>query len=117
VQTDFATIAISSLTDDPIAESDTLLLTAVGRSDNSGAKYDEAHQQQFDFGHGPILIEPIAAEIAMQTYCPHLKVWVISDKCEAVVRLPATYDDGVLKFAIGAQPTWNPSTMYYLITL
>jgi len=117
VQTDFATIALSSLTDAPIAETDTLLLTAVGRSDNSGAKYDEAHQQQFDFGHGPILIEPIEAEIALQTNCPHLKVWLISDKGEAVLRLPATYADGVLKFAIGPQPRWNPSTIYYLITL
>ena len=31
VKTDFATVAISSLTDEPIRSSDNLLLTAVGR--------------------------------------------------------------------------------------
>jgi hypothetical protein len=116
-KTDFATIALSSLTDDPISESESLLLTAVGRSDNAGAEYDADHKQQFDAGHAPVLIEPIEAEIAMQTNCPHLKVWLISDKCEAVLRLPAMYEDGVLRFEIGPQPRWNPSTIYYLITL
>jgi len=116
-KTDFATIALSSLTDAPISESESLLLTAVGRSDNAGAEYDEDHKQQFDVGHAPVLIEPIEAEIALTTSCPHLKVWLISDKGEAVIRLPATYADGVLRFEIGPQPRWNPSTIYYLITL
>jgi len=117
VETDFATIAISSLTDDPICESDTILLTAVGRADNAGAKYDEARQQQFDFGHAPIMIEPIEARIELSTSRHNLKVWVISEKCEAVTPLPVGYEDGVLKFEIGPQPRWNPSTMYYLIKI
>jgi hypothetical protein len=117
VKTDFATIAISSLTDEPIGESDTLLLTAVGRSDNTGAKYDEAHQRQFDFGHAPITIEAIEAQIELCTTRPNLKVWVISDKGAAVTPLPTKYEDGVLQFEIGPQPRWNPSTMYYLIMI
>ena len=117
VKTDFATLAISSLTDEPIGESDTLLLTAVGRCDNSGAKYDEAHQQQFDFGGAPILIEPIAAQIELSTGRPNLKVWVISERGEAVTSLPTEYEAGRLKFEIGPQPRWNPSTMYYLIKI
>lgn len=117
VKTDFATIALSSLTDAPLNSTEAILLTAVGRSDNSGAEYDEAHQKQLDFGHGPVLIEPIEATIELGTSRPNLKVWVISEHGQAVTRLPATYEDGVLRFEIGAQPRWNPSTMYYLITL
>jgi hypothetical protein len=117
VKTDFATLAISSLTDDPISQSDTLLLTAVGRCDNTDAKYDEGHTRQLDVGHAPVLIEPIEAQIKLNTTRPNLKVWVISDKGEAVTRLPTEYQDGVLRFEIGPQPRWNPSTMYYLIKI
>jgi hypothetical protein len=117
VKTDFATVAISSLTGDPIDRSESLLLSAVGRCDNSGAKYDDEHKRQYDYGHPPVLIEPIEAEISLTTSRAGLKVWLISDKGEAVIRQPATYEDGVLSFAIGPQPRYNPSTMYYLITL
>jgi hypothetical protein len=49
--TDFAVIALSSLTDKPIIESDSLLLTTVGRADNTGARYNEDHTVQLDCGH------------------------------------------------------------------
>jgi hypothetical protein len=117
VQTDFATIALSSLTDDPIEESGSLLLTAVGRCDNTGARYDEAHTRQFDPGHAPVLIEPIEAQLQIKTSRPNLKVWVISEHAEAVSSLPTEYVDGRLRFQIGAQPAWNCSTMYYLIRI
>ncbi len=117
VRTSFAVIAISSLTNDPIQHSATLLLTAVGRSDNTGARYDEQHRRQFDRGHGPILIEPIEADIAITTELPNLKVWVVSDKGSLVTRLPTRYENQTFSFTIGAQPAWNPSTIYYLIRI
>ena len=116
-KTDFAVIALSSLTDDVISESDTLLLTAVGRSDNTGARYDDGHTRQFDFGHAPVLIEPIEATVRLKTNRPNLKVLVISEHAELVTRLPTEYKDGVLQFQIGPQPSWNPSTMYYMIKI
>jgi hypothetical protein len=115
VRTDFATIAVSSLSDAAIRESTDLLLTAVGRCDNTDARYDEAHARQLDFGRPPILIEPIEATIRLRTAQAHLKVWVISDRGEAVTSLPTRYENGVLSFDIGAQPPWNPSTIHYLI--
>ncbi len=117
VKTDFATIALSSLTDDAIAESADLLLTAVGRCDNTDARYDDGHTRQLDVGHAPILIQVIEAKVEMRTSRPNLKVWVISEHGEAVCRLPTEYKDGVLHFEIGPQPSWNPSTMYYLIRI
>ncbi len=115
VRTDFATIALSSLTDDALERSDSILLTAVGRSDNTAAMYDEAHTRQFDFGHAPVLIEPIQARLRLKTARPNLKVIVVSEHGEFVTRLPVQYADGVLSFEIGPQPDWNPSTIYYLI--
>jgi hypothetical protein len=113
--TDFATIALSSLTDDPLERSTSILLTAVGRADNTGAAYDEAHTRQLDFGHAPVLIEPIQAKLRLKTEHSNLKVIVISQHGEFVTRLPVEYADGVLSFEIGPQPTWNPSTIHYLI--
>ena len=34
-----------------------------------------------------------------------------------VARLPTEYRDSVLSFAIGPQPAYNPSTMYYPIRI
>ncbi|MEM2455303.1 MAG: hypothetical protein QXN21_05120, partial [Candidatus Bathyarchaeia archaeon] len=65
VRTRFATIALSSLTDKPISESSHLLLTAVGRVDNTDAKYDAEHTYPINVGHGPIVIEPIEDSIEL----------------------------------------------------
>jgi len=117
VTTDFATIVFNSLTDDPLDQADTILLTAVGRADNSDAQYDAEHTKQFSFGRPPILIEPIEAKIRLKTGRSNLKVLVISEHAELVTKLPVQYQDGVLSFEIGPQPSWNPSTMYYLIKI
>ena len=117
VKTDFATVALSSLTDDPIEQSDSLLLTAIGRCDNTDARYDADHRLQYDFGRPPVLIEPIDATLRLTTTRPNLKVIVISEHGEYVTRLPVEYTDGILTFNIGPQPAWNPSTMYYLIKI
>ena len=50
VKTDFATIALSSLTDKPINSSDNILLTAVGRSENTGMKFNEERTVMLDVG-------------------------------------------------------------------
>jgi len=122
VVTDFATIALSSLTDDPLEQSASILLTAVGRCDNTDAAYNAGHTlldpvSTQPFGHPPVLIEPIQAKIHLKTNRSNLKVNVISQHGELVTKLPVNYADGVLSFEIGPQPAWNPSTIYYLIRI
>ncbi len=122
VTTDFAVIALSSLTDDPLDRSSSILLTAVGRCDNTDAQYDPDHRLQASFGRPPVLIEPIQAKIRLSTLRPDLKVIVISEHGELVTRLPVEYarqpgGGGILSFEIGPQPDWNPSTIYYLIQI
>ena len=116
-QNAFGTVALSSLTDEATETSDTLLLSAIGNADNTDAKYSEDGTRMLDFGHAPVLIEPITATVEIKTTHPHLKVWVIADNKEAVTPLKTEYKDGILSFEIGPQPTYNPSTMYYLIKI
>lgn len=110
-KTDFATIAISSLSNDELTDSPNLLLTAIGRADNSGSRYDDSHTIQLERGHGPVMIEVIEAQIELATLRKDLKVWAISDKGFLIGALPAEYEEGVFKFEIGKV---YPS-MYYLI--
>lgn len=117
VMTDFATLALSSLTQDPIHDSTSLLLTAVGRADNTGVEYSPDGKRQLSFGQPPILIEVIEARISIRTRHHNLKVWIISDRGEAVARLSTSYENGSLTFMIGPQPVSNSSSMYYLIRI
>lgn len=131
IDTDFATVAVSSLTADPIARSTSLLLSAVGRCDNTGARYDATHRWQLDAGHGPIEIEAIEGELRLTTDQPRLRVWMLNERGDVVSWMPTTYEDGQLRFRIGlyrnavglfaqaenlAPFQWRPvSSMYYLI--
>jgi hypothetical protein len=74
VKTDFATVAISTLTDDPVKRSDNMLLTAVGRADNTGSRYNEDHTENLAVGHGPIQVEIIEAVIGIETDKKNLRV-------------------------------------------
>ncbi len=110
-KTDFATVAISSLTDEPITDSDNMLLTAVGRSENTDMRFNEDHTELLDIGKPPILIEAIEAEIRIRTDVEGLKVWAVNAEGFFAGEIPATHEDGVLRFTIGDT---TPS-MYYLI--
>ena len=110
-RTDFAVIAISSLTDADTGHSDNLLLTAVGRADNTGAQYNADHTIQFQVGHGPIEVEVIEADVELTSVIADLKIWAINPAGFPIGQIPVTYADGQAKFTIGGA---FPS-MYYLI--
>ena len=108
-ETDFATIALSSLTDDPIENSDNMLLSTIGRSWNRGALF--AGEKMIEYGTGPIEVEIIHANIAIKTNVPRLRVWSVNSDGYYVGQLDTTYEDGWLKFHVGP----NYPGMYYLI--
>jgi hypothetical protein len=111
VKTDFATVAISSLTSDPVNRSLNMLLTAVGRADNTNCRYNEDHTVQLEVGNGPILVEVVEAEFEIKTSKSKLKVLAINPQGFTIGQVPAEYVDGIFKFEIGKK---YPS-MYYLI--
>jgi hypothetical protein len=101
VKTDFATLAVSSLTDKPIRSSDNMLLTAVGRSENTGMKFNEEHNEMLDIGKPPILIEVIEAEIHIKTEVKTLNVWAVNAEGFYAGKVPSQYNHGVFSFRIG----------------
>ena len=115
VVTDYAVVALGSLTDDDLGNSSSILVTAVGRCQNSHVRFSDDGSRMLHPGEHPMMIEPIEATIHLHTNRPALKVFVISEHGELVCRLPVTYQEGVLHFQIGRQPEYYPSTMYYLI--
>lgn len=115
ITTEFAVVALSSLTDESTSESVSLLLTAVGRCKNSGARFDESGRHQAEIGHGPVLVEPISGTVTITTSRPNLKVWILSEIGDAVIKVPTTYEEGELRFEIGPQPVRGGTTIYYLI--
>lgn len=108
-KTDFATVTVSSLTEDPIEKSNNMLLTAVGRARNHGAQFDG--EKMLDAGTNPIEIECIVADITIETERKDLEVWSIDSEGFYSGRLDSVYEDGKLKFRIGEEF----ATMYYLI--
>ena len=102
-RTDFATIALSSLTDDPIARSNRLLLTAVGRVENSGTRYDLLHRRLVNSGRSPILCQPIVATVRLRTANGTLKVYPVRPDGSRGEALQSSYRDGLLTFEIGPQ--------------
>jgi len=111
VKSDFATVAISSLTEDPINQSVNMLLTAVGRADNTNSSYNEDHTVQLDVGNGPVQVEVIEAAIEIKTNRTKLKVLAINPQGFTIGQIPSEYVDGAFRFEIGK----NYPSMYYLI--
>ena len=107
--TDFATIALSSLTDEDIENSDCLLMTTIGRSRSRGAQFDG--EKLLDFGTGPIEVEVIDAEIKLKTNVEGLRIWSVNSDGYYIGQLEKEYEDGWVKFHVGP----NYPGMYYLI--
>ena len=108
-ETDFAVIALSSLTDKDISSSENMLLTAVGRAKNTGA--DFKNEQMFDLGKAPVCIEVTETNIEIKTSVEGLKVWAISPEGFYIGTVDTTYENSVLKFHLGDVS----NSMYYLI--
>jgi hypothetical protein len=110
-RTDFAVIALSSLTDAPLDRSDNILLTAVGRADNTGATYNSNRTLQYSKGHGPILAEVIEVEIELDTTVTGLKISGINSEGMICGPVAEKLENGKLSFSLGG----DFPTLYYLI--
>ena len=89
----------------------TFILTAVGRADNSNARYNDDHTERFYVGDAPVIIEVIEAEVELETSQPALRVFAIDPGGHITDHATAKIEGGLARFAIGGK---YPS-MYYLI--
>ncbi len=107
----FATIALSSLDGDPIERSASLLLTAVGRAENTGFAFDVTRTKRLAGGSGPILIDPVRATVRIKTGRKDLAVIPVGADGTRGNALSAHVSDGWLTFEIGPESR----TIYYAI--
>jgi|GEM_PF-3327556 len=63
----FAVVAVVSLDGSPLRDSRRILITAVGRVENTGMVYNVTRTQLRDRGTGPILVEPIVGHVSIRT--------------------------------------------------
>lgn len=113
-QTDFGTIALSSLTQDPIEKSKNLLLTAVGRAQNTDFRAEPREDSGFrvvDSGKPPILVEAIEAEVRFHTDRRDLRVISIDDEGFITGTVKSWIDGDECVMAIGQEF----AQIYYLI--
>lgn len=108
-ETDFSVIAMSSLTDDSITSSDNILLTTVGRAQNTDAKF--TGDMMTEYGKAPVLVEVIKADIEIETDIDSLAVWAISPEGFYIGKAPSKYENGKFSFSLGE----TSQSMYYLI--
>ena len=111
---DHGVLAFSSISDKPLADSDNILLTAIGDAINSGYEYERVGETDMmvkNMGEAPVLAEVIEADICLKNCYPGARVMAIDPQGFFIGRIPSTYEDGCLKFHIGSQY----ESMYYLI--
>ena len=121
---DYAVLALSSLDNSlDLEHSNSMLLTTVGRVENTDMKMSMApakfqkndglppYLQMDDFGKPPIVCEVIEADVAIKTEVKNLVVWAVNAEGIFVGNVPVRYEDGWLKFTLGKK---SPS-IYYLI--
>ena len=107
-------IAISTLSNEPIAKSDNILITAIGDAINTDMKYErvgESEMRVADMGKPPVLAEVIEAEITLENCYKGSRVMAIDPEGFYVGEIKTEYENGCLKFKIGDKY----SSIYYLV--
>jgi len=113
-ETDFAVVALSSLSDAPIASSENLLLSTVGRVQNTGYEdelLENGHRRVTSHGTAPVLAEAIEAEIRIKTCHCNQRVVSIDEDGFITGKIPSRYENGELVFEVGKEF----ARIYYLI--
>ena len=113
-ETDFGVIALSTLSDDPIVRSQNMLLSAVGRVQNTGYTDEllpNGHRKVTNHGTAPMLAEAIEAQIRIKTEHRNYHVVSIDEDGFITGKIPCYYEGDELVFEIGKEF----AQIYYLI--
>jgi len=77
VTSPFGVVSLVSLDGRLLRESRHLLLTAVGRAENTGTSYNLTHTKLMDPGAGPILAEPVLGQATIRTVHSRFYIYAI----------------------------------------
>lgn len=106
---DCGVIAISSLSDAPLSETDNILITALCDAVNTDMKWDGDHM--LEYGHAPVQVKVMEAEIKLRV-CGKMRIRSVGPEAQYTGEIPTEYKDGFISFKLGDV---HPG-MYYLMT-
>lgn len=91
-------MAVSMLSRDgkPLAESDYVLLTAIGETTNEGMKFDG--EWLIELGHAPVMVDQIEGMVTLKGAKKSLKVYALAPDGERAEELPVTFDKDEASF-------------------
>ncbi len=103
LDSDFAVVLATALTDEPLASAKRVLITAAGNAVNSGMKLDPARGRLADAGKPPILAETIRGSVTLSNLTGNLdkvKVYALSANGERGKEVPLQKSNGTLSFKL-----------------
>ena len=107
----FAVVALTSLDGREIRTSRHLLLTAVGRAENTSMVYNLTHTQLVESGTGPVLVDPITGQVIIRTSYDNSVVTAVSPTGSRTDLFSVAADGGAITLDLGAYA----GTIYYEI--
>ncbi|MDQ3814341.1 MAG: hypothetical protein M3347_10370, partial [Armatimonadota bacterium] len=108
----FVTLALTAMDNQPIAQSKSLLLTALSNVENKGMGWNADRTSVSDqWGTGPTLAEGIPATIHLRTSASKATVYALDGRGKRLKPVPAQLKNNRLTFRIG--PTYK--TLWYEI--
>ncbi len=112
IATPFASVVLSSMTDEPIISSTKMLLITAARAQNTGRVANLSARRITDDGKGPVLCEPVTGKIAINT--THARLSVVALNADGTKQPPRVIDavNGVVTISLEA----SAKTLFYEIT-
>lgn len=101
-QRNFAAITLNAADGEPLAKSRRLLLTAVGKVENTDMGWNEDFSSVSNqWGKAPTLCESVAATVTLETGSAAAKVHALDGAGARIAEVPSTQSGGKLRFEIG----------------
>ncbi len=111
MENEFASVALSSVTNKTLDESERLLLTTTARAENTGMEMSDTGSALNIRGTAPVLVEPVAGNITIKT-SENIAVYALSSSGVRTARVPVKENsDGNKCFSVGGMY----ETVYYEI--
>ena len=97
--TEYATICLSSVTNQPIYESERLLLSAAARARKTDMKLSNDGTEVLESGVAPTLVEPVKAKFTLKTDA-NVEVWALTPQGEQKKKLRVEKDKTGVHFEL-----------------
>lgn len=98
IATPFAMVAVSSLTDAPVAESNRWLVAAVARTENKGMTF--SREGVTKPGTAPVIVEPVNGKIRVKTKHPSLTLHPLLSGGGRGATIPVAVKNGVAEIVL-----------------